>query len=216
MTHLLLTLLGCSGGAADSANLVDEASAPSCEDSPAVIAADDPTALGLSGQDLLELAGALTETELYWVDTAGTTALSLALSYGGETRWVDSTELPCSDPEDCPAIAASCEDRLEVDVTLGFQTADGAFDELWSTTLSSTDGRTATFGLTIDPDALGGDWTPEALDPAQYEDFSISATGRFGDGGPSGSIWAQGSGSDGEVSWAENIDIARWPAADEL
>ncbi len=216
MRFLLLALSACSSGAVDSASPPEEASAPSCEDSPSTIASDAPTDLGVSGQDLLERAGALTETELYWVDTAATTALSIALSYGGETRWVDSTELPCSDPEGCPAIAASCEDRLEVDVTIGFQTADGAFDELWSATLSSADGRAATFGLAIDPDSLGGDWSPAALDPDQYEDFSISAAGRFDEGGPSGSIRAQGSGSDGEVSWAESIDIARWPAADEL
>lgn len=212
----LLALTGCFINDKDSGDtgLLDS-SGPSCEDTPTAIDLDEATALGVSGQDLLDLAGAVPETELYWVDGGAVTGLSIGVSYAGEARWVISEEVPCTGPGDCPAIAVICDDRLEVDVAVTFATDDGAFDETWAATLSSTDGQTATFSAAIDPDALGGTWTPESLDPDQYDSFSVSASGRFDEGGPSGAISAQGTGTDGDVAWAENIEIARWPASDE-
>jgi hypothetical protein len=209
-----LMLLACFSDDEDTATV---SSMPSCEETPTALALEEQTALGFSAGELLAMAEGLTETELLWA-VDGTSALSIEVSHqGGEARYITSVAVYPDDGGATPAIGVVCEDRVEIDVSVTFQTDEGTFNEAWDGTLRSSSGEadlTASLYHELDLDAMGGSFAVDGWAPEGYADSAVAwIDASFdADGNPSGEVAGYVSGEDGEVAWAETFEVATWPA----
>jgi hypothetical protein len=212
---LLLVLAACPGSGRD-----DSASEAgfSCEATPSVLAIDEVSALGFSGAEVLALAQGTHESVLENAD--GTSSpLTVSVIYDkGEVRFMDSE--PVDDGSGIE-FAIGCTDWVEVDVSVSFSTADGAFAETWLLPVTAMDSSTASFSEDGTPDSFSGsiDFSAMLGEPGSYDDASVFVEGAFDAVGPSGEIDLQTTGHEGEgddgVSWA-NIDIfATWGSTSE-
>jgi hypothetical protein len=179
-----------------------------------VIAVDARSSLGFSGADVLAALGARQSRTLTYAGGA-TTSLALALDHdGGSIEFVER-EFRSEDSGREPAIsgmeiASDCGDVLELELTLSFETADGAFDEAWPVTLSADSSSSARIHHVFDPDALSGSYS---IDRGSYDDVSgmvsLNLVGMIW----TGAIYAQGeergaSTNSDSVASATEIPIA--------
>ena len=206
--------MACSGSGNDKTDLGDS---PYCDDTVTVLGVDDVGTLGFSGQDMLALAEGTHDETFVWTRTAESSALSLVVRHdGGEVRQVESEAVY---PEGTTVdIGIECPDRIEVDVAVTFETADGAFAEAWDLALVAVSAGTVAMDVVLDPDALGGsyDMNADITDP-DWDDRGLWASGRFETARSSGEITGQVSGGDddcqdGEVctAWSGMVDVGRW------
>lgn len=180
----LTPLTGCDGLFGKN----QEDAALSCDESSTTLGFDELSALGFSGAQLAALAeGAHADTFTY-AEGGATTGLTLTITADTTgARFIDSE--PAEDTGGGMELDMSwCEDRLEVDLSIGFQTEDGAFAETWSGVLSSQDGVDADFRADVDPAALSGSFDADAL--LGDEDWD------------SVEMWLSGSARDG-LTWGE-------------
>lgn len=185
--------------------------------------------LGISAQDVLDLTGGgFAVTALYSSDTSiltqnplgGQTDLTVTIAYdGGEIRQVES--VPVDDGTGAE-IEVDCRNRLEIDVTISVTTADGAFDETWSSVLVQT--RDAG-GAGFEVPTLANEFDPTSLQ-GSFEIVSIagetpdSVTGVFGTTATdpiAGSVvvlveQSSGEGDEGTVSQAQHTALS-WGVA---
>jgi hypothetical protein len=126
-----------------------EPKGPHCEESASEVPMEKPTALGFSPAQLAARLPETEQTTLRWADDTQT-ELSLAFRPQDSARFVDS-EAVYPDGEQ-PAIGVICEDRVEIDVSWDFLTADGAFDESFDTPLRASTLEAASLSVQL---ALG-------------------------------------------------------------
>jgi hypothetical protein len=128
---------------------------------------DDVSALlGVSANDVLdETGGGFNLTAAYSTDTSlftqsplgGETELTVTIAYaGGAIREIESTAADGGGAE----IYADCRNRLEIEVSVAFTTADGAFEETWSAVLTQSQSPE---DQSLDPLALSASFDPLAL-----------------------------------------------------
>jgi len=137
-----------------------------CEDTTTTLADLDAVSelLGVSAAEVVETTGGgFATTASYSEDTSvltqtplgGQTDLTVTIAYdGGEIRQIESTPVDTENE-----IAGECLHRIEIDVTIGFATADGAFSESWSGVLTQT---VAAEGGLADP-SLAAEFDPAAM-----------------------------------------------------
>jgi hypothetical protein len=194
----------------------DEGEGPFCEDTATVVALDEDTALGLPARVLTDLA--VTPSPFAATLTlarGGTTPLTLLVDEVGEARFVDS-EAVYPDDGVFPAIAIECPDRVELDVTGHFTSDDGAFAEVFPTTLRATAADTATFSAVLDATTLQGshDATLDVDEPdIATLDVVIDAT--FDAAGSHGLVHTVATGEEQCVgnectAWAADIEVGTW------
>jgi hypothetical protein len=225
-----MLLVGACGGSSPGIGDTDtqDQAGATCEDSVRVLGSLDEASplVGLSANDLLDEADGGFTADAGWAsDTdvltqsplGGSTALTVAVTYeGGEIREVDSKMV-----EDAQDMAVDCPDRLEVDVSIGVSTADGALSETWpavlSRALSETDGLgAATLAADFDPEALGGTFDIVTIEGVTPD----SVTGAFSS--TAASPWqgeidilvqqTSGEGDDGTVSQTRHVALS-WGGA---
>lgn len=194
-----------------------EADMPYCEEIVTVLGMDEVSALGFSGADLVALAEGTHVETLRWSEDGATTELTLEVAITAtEVRYVDA-EPVYPEEGDVPAIGIECPDSLEVDATLGFTTADGAFAESFATEIASYEGEQAFTWITVDPEELEGTWTYTLMDPSEYDELSLFVDMAFDADGSTGVVYAQASGAeecddDECTAWATQDEVATWPA----
>jgi hypothetical protein len=189
---------------------------PYCEDTPAVIGFDDATDLGITAAGALANVPATEDVAFAWAD-GSTTTLTLGFTPGAEARYVTSEAVYPATDGPSPAIAVICEDRLEVDGTLSFATADGAFGERFASVVAAT-ASAVTLYEALDLDALAGSFDiAPFVDAADYDTLSAWIDVSFSGGTSSGAVSGQASGqddcaasSDDCAAWAERVDVASW------
>lgn len=203
---IVLALAACAEQQATS-------EAASCEDTPTALALDEASPLGFSPQDVVDVALGTFMAPLAW-EGGGTTELTLDVHSAGTARFVTSDAVyPDSGIE--PAIL--CEDRVEVDATVSFTTADGAFDETWPVVLRSTDGAVASFHVEPDPEDLGGTYdVTQAIEEESWDDVKLWVDATIDAAGSHGTVTGQVSGTDPDcegddcTAWASQLDLAAW------
>ncbi|MDP2312190.1 MAG: hypothetical protein Q8P41_04740 [Pseudomonadota bacterium] len=206
---LLVPLAGCPG---DKVN-----EGPSCESASTELALDEVTVLGFSAADVLVNLAPHEDAVLTWAD--GTvTDLSLDFAPGATARFIDLTEVPPTGSGPTPAIAIVCDDYVEIDVGLGFATADGAFAEDLATLMGATAADTAWIDEPLDLEALAGtfDLVP-FVDAEDWDELSASIRVDLAAGAPtSGVISGVASGEDecaeGDecTAWATQVPVGTW------
>jgi hypothetical protein len=147
---ILALLAGCKGGGSEDG----------CRDVVHPIDLDDPTDLGFTAADVVALAPPGGQVELLWPGTAGTTALTVGFTDAGEARFVDFEQ---RDPN------AECHQRIEVDGTLGFSTADGAFAETFQgVVLTASVAEVAWLDHRFDLEQVRGTYDAATYAPDQF------------------------------------------------
>ncbi len=207
---LFLALLACDETKED----IDNDVWPYCEDAETQIAPEDETDIGVTGADLLDALPTSTTADMTW---SGDISDSLTWGFSADTdtlRFVESTAV-YPEPEegqDVPSIGVECPNYVAVDGILNLQSDDGQLNEAVALTVSLDEYETAAAGffVELDPDALGGTLDlSDYLDVGAYDDpVRLFLSGEITDSVLSGYLSAQGSGTDGDVAFAENITIA--------
>jgi len=208
----LLITMGCTtGGFPDDGGQSGEETITCGAIDSVDLADDEPSALGFGRTEIALLTEGTHAATLSY-QAGGSTDLTLDVTLGA-ARWLDMEWVDSGTGERAEATAEiGCADVVEVDATLAFHTADGAFDELWDTPLDAPMASEADFWMDLDLDALGGSF---AYSPDEdYDAVTAYALGSFDDSGAHGSIEGQGeksegSGDDGTVS-ATNLPMASW------
>ena len=153
-THLLLPIVlfsGCGGGDDESTE---------CEEIVKVLPSEESVSalLGESGTELLAAVDASVtdivnysdnETVLTQEPTGGTSDITISIAYSdGEIREIESIARYGKEE-----IALNCNSRLEMDVTVEVETADGALQESWPAVLYREEGSDPVLTAGFDPNA---------------------------------------------------------------
>lgn len=206
----------------------DENAYQMCDETSTALEGSDAvsTLVGVSADDVLEATGGGFVVTATWSDDTslltqsplgGETQLTVTIAYeGGVIREVES--VPNEDGGGGPEIAMDCRHRLEIDVTLGVETADGAFAESWPATLVqslASDGAgldAPSVAADFDPGALAGDFEIVAIEgPAPDAVTAMSQSTAADPIAGDVQIFVEqssGGGDDGTVSQSSHIALA--------
>ena len=173
---------------------------------------DQASVLGFSGADVMALAGGDHTATLTWAK-GGTTDVTVSVATTApEARYLDMEYVDDGSGIE-PAIG--CADVVEVDVTFGFTTADGAFAESWASKIQAPSATEASFYRELDLGGLAGSYAVTEVDPAAFDevraflDATFDATGAHGT--VSGQAILNGDASDPDsTASAQMFDIASW------
>lgn len=209
-----VALVGCKFGTADEGAY--------CEDTATVLAMDEVSELGFSGNDVLDNLEGERSTVMRYLESGTDTGLTMDVRYdGGEVRFVESVAVyPDHDGiGNTMEAAIDCQDRLEIDVAVTFASGDGVFDEDWDVALRSTDPSAGDFDLAdLDPTDFSGTYDFIAFDPAEWDDVWTSVHAGIDAGGLRGTVDEMGEkveddGPDG-TAMAAMTTVAQWPVED--
>lgn len=146
----------------------------------------------------------------------GTTPLTLLIDEIDEARFVDSEAVY---PEEgvFPAIGIECPDRVELDATGHFTTDDGAFAEVFATTLSATAAEVTTFSAVLDATTLQGSYDATLdVDEPDVATLDVVIDAAFDAAGSHGLVHTVATGEeectdDNEcTAWAADIEVGIW------
>lgn len=151
---------------------------------------DAATDLGFTAGDVLAWLEAAHTSSLVLADESTGRDLTVTVTSAGAARWVDQSEAESSDTGAQPAIAAVCDDFVELDVVVDFATADGAFAETWEVTLPVEQVAGTQVSVTLENDGFAGTYVvPQAMiDACDTSHVQVDLYFSEG-GGTSGSIW---------------------------
>jgi len=150
-----------------------------CIDTPQVLAGDESSPLGFSGDELLAGKLGARSTTLLFASEPTTLhddikGLSLPLMVelrheGGEIRFIDSEVNPdYDDSGNESGFPGECTDRIEVDVLIDFVTDGGEFDEHREAVLTATSVERADLQVELLPPGLMGSFDAGAIyNPAE-------------------------------------------------
>ncbi|HEU4403888.1 MAG TPA: hypothetical protein VFS43_01135 [Polyangiaceae bacterium] len=121
---------------------------------------------------------------------------------------------------DGPAVGIVCTDRISVAGVLRLVSAAGGLDTLVPTTFElfrdDQGARPVAFSAGVEATDLGADFDLGSfVETAKYETLRLFVDGEIREGILSGSLVAQGTGSNGETAWAENIEIVTFASNGE-
>lgn len=173
---------------------------------------DAATDLGFSAADVLAWLEAEHTSSLSLDGESTGTDLTITVASAGTARFVDQREADLGDTGEAdPAIASVCTDYLELDLQIGFATADGAFAESWEVALPVEQVAGGQVSLSLANDAFAGTYTvPEAM-VAACDSSHVQVDLFFSqDGGTSGDVWLACEKTDGDTV-SEGIEpLAHW------
>ena len=175
-----------------------------------VVASDEVTALGFSGEEVQAATKGLRSETLIWSADESSTELNFELSFeDGEVRLMEG-EAAQGDTGVWEAVALECEDYLELDATLSFATADGVFDEVLWVTASADAADQTNLGITLDLDEVAGSYLPSEI-PSDATSAELSIYATITADSSEGRIGLNMSGSDGNTAWASTDEVGYWP-----
>jgi hypothetical protein len=193
LVALLITgpLVGCSsdargddraGGDTGGDTGMDMASCLPVSTTP--VALDEATPLDLTGAEVLDLVSGEHAASLAWAKGGGT-ELTLTVEHtGAGARYVDRA---WNEDDSGLESLGECGDLVEVYVSIGFSTRDGAFREAWAATaVSATTASDARAARLTPPEQIAGTYQVTEVDPAAYDELallfelSFDATGAHG------------------------------------
>ena len=167
--------------------------------------------LGFSAADALTTMGGSHDGTVNWAK-GGDTALTVSITpRGGDAAFVHrawgggsgSVEIEIASVD-----AGACSDSIDIPVTLGFKTADGAFDEQWDATLSATTASRGQIVLPVDVAKLTGTYHVTEVDPSQYTKIDVTLQLSIDAGVPSGSLAGIGTQVQGDTASGTPFSIA--------
>lgn len=195
-------------------NTTDEDCWPYCEETISSIDVTADTALGVTGAAVVDPLPASAEGDIAWAIDAES-ILSWGVTLGTETlRFVEAEAVYPLCEGDTPSIAADCPDYIAVDGTLALSSADGMLDAALPLTFSldeyTVSEGAVSFSAAVEEADLGSGFVlADHVDVAAYDEVSMSIYGSISAAGElNATLSVQGTGNDGNVAWAELIDVA--------
>ena len=203
-----------------------------CEGKPRDLASlDAESPLGFSAADVLALAAGPIEVDLQWPNAqmleygpeSGTSKLLIELTPRGDKPRFNDRSPKMSSGGAGPAIdigsvgPGSCPDQLEIDVSVHFKTAGGAFDERFDATLIAGSTRFARLYQSLPAAKLQGEFDARLGNAAASELESLQFSMSFSELGATGDMYLgftldSGSGGASASRAATQLPFARWPA----
>lgn len=162
-----------------------------CDATRTDLALDETSALGFSAAEvLLWLEAAHTATLVLDGESVGS-ELTVTVTSAGTANFVDQEEAADDGSgAETPAIAAVCDDYLELDVGIDFATADGAFAEHWDVVLPVEQVAAAQVSIPLEVGAFVGSYTEPAAQVAECDTSRVQVDLYFSEGGGiSGDVW---------------------------
>ncbi len=205
---------GCLGTDGDGGQFGQEVGAHCETSNTTVLAIDEASALGFSGQSLLDAAGSTHDETMTWSDDSSTDLTLTVTHDGGEVRYIEQVMVDDSGGGGTePAIepALDCPPYVEVDVAFTLQTADGQLDESWDGALTGYVEGSAQVHLDLQTPSGTFDGWDHVTDTTNVDEVKAWADIEFAAGAASGTIAVQASGVIGDpedpesVAFAENI-----------
>jgi hypothetical protein len=206
---LAVCATGCLVERSDDGGQFGEESGSECKAVAHTPLADDEVSpLGFSPDELRAL---VPESSLPfdWAD-GGATTLTLTPEAVGPVEYVEYRVVQTGSGGAEPALTRWCPNQVELGYQLGFHTTDGAFDEVWSLRIvGDTAARARAF---VSTENFSGTFDAAAFAPLgnDYEAISVGVDLAWSGLGPSGMVWGQGSGTDGDVAFAEQFAVGSW------
>jgi hypothetical protein len=198
----------------DETNTTDEDCWPYCDETSSSIAPTDDTALGVAGSAVIDPLPPTAEGDIVWASDAES-ALTWGVTVGAETlRFVEAEAVYPTCEGDTPSIAVECPDYIAVEGTLALSSADGMLDAALPLTFSldeySVSEGAVSFSAAVEEADLGSGFSlSDHVDLSAYDEVSMSIYGSVSASGElNATLSAQGTGDDGNVAWAELIDLA--------
>lgn len=211
-----LVLGACAGGQSGSESPVGTGEEPPATDaglagcveaSRHAIGRDEPTTLGFTAQDMLDLAAGSQRATLDFstsTQPGDTSGLTVAVSDLGEVaEFVDA-----SPGESSPG--AGCPDFVVLTVQLELTSDDGRFDETLTAPLVAFQASEAGAIVEVDADALAGSYDYASADPETYASRVVIFNASFVADGTTGRVSGTGTRMDGTE---QTVTIADWGQA---
>jgi hypothetical protein len=188
---------------------------PYCEGVEASISTSDETALGVTGAAVVDPLPASAETDIVWSDDVDA-ALTWGVAVATDTLvFVEQTAVYPECDGDAPSIGVDCPDLLRVTGTLTLESDDGRLAlsmalDFELDEYAASEGGAVSFWADLDASDLGSGFVLEDfVDVASYDEVSISLYGWVSASGElNATIGGMGTGDDGDIAWAESIEIA--------
>jgi hypothetical protein len=179
--------------------------------SSAPLATTASSPLGFSAADALATMGGSHTGNLHWAK-GGDTALTVSIMpKGGDAafvHWAWGGGSGGAEIEIAAVDAGACRDAVDIPVTLGFKTADGAFDEQWDATLSASSTSRGQIVLPVDVTKLTGSFHVTEVDPSQFTKIDVTLQLSVDAGVPSGSLVGIGTRVQGDTASGTPFSIA--------
>lgn len=218
LVPLVLTTACTLGTDPDDGGQIGEESGARCEAVGSTpLAVDEESSLGFAPQALIDLAVGSTTSPLAWTDGTSTT-LHEDVVVTGAMELVDY-EVVDTGTGNGTATAMEmslwCPDQVEIEVTLALSSDDGRLAESVETRIRAAEAGQVTAWMSLDqPQGTFDAWdfAPASND---YDDLRAWVDLTWDSAGPAGTVHGQGSGTDGDVAFAENLDIGSWGAESE-
>ena len=189
-----------------------EANSSSCEETRTALTRDEVSTLGFSVGSLVDTIAGERMIPFNWEDGSSTTLHIQVVYSDGIMNFVDAEPSETSGQEYTDAPAAICDDYVEVGVALSFKTDDGAFDETWQLNVTSLEGTIAGFNVDIDPETLHGTYDFTYVNPTDFDEVIAYMSGQISANSSTGTLYEQGSKTDGDTASATAVEAATWSA----
>ncbi|MBX2802576.1 MAG: hypothetical protein KTR31_33155 [Myxococcales bacterium] len=217
-TLAALALMGCDPDAINPGGQIGSETGAECKRVDGTsLALDEVSSLGFSPQEMLDLAAGTHVYTLRYGQLGTETELTVDVTHDtGAVEWVDyEVVYPDNGDTVLSEPALDCGDQVEIEIELGFSTADGAFAEVFDVRLQAAYAGEAS--VWQDLEQLSGSFDPWDHAPAgnDFDDMRAWLSATFEEGRSSGRIDGQGSGEDGEVAFAQSVDVGSWRSDDE-
>jgi hypothetical protein len=198
----------------DDTSANDEDCWPYCDEISSSIAPTDDTALGVAGSAVTDPLPSSAESDIIWAtDAEG--ALTWGVTVGTETlRYVEAEAVYPTCEGDVPAIGVDCPDYIAVEGSLSLVSSDGMLDASLPLTFSLDEyavGEGAvSFSAAVEEADLGSGFSlADHVDIGAYDEVSMRLSGSISASGElNATLSAQGTADDGNVAWADLIDVA--------
>lgn len=170
------------------------------------LAIDEQSPIGFSAeQGVLRVCGV--HDAVLRKDDGTETTLTLSVACDGSSaRFIDREWR--QDPRGRETLDAGCLDIVTLQADLGFDTADGSFDEQWQTRIEAERVDYAVAWVAIDLSNLNGTYAVTEVDVAQYQELAAFLAIRFEAQDVTGAISGQGTRVSGDNASATNFPIA--------
>ncbi len=201
----------------DGSNLGEGGESP-CLSTSTDVTLDEELPGGRTAQDVADHAAGEHVSELRWAEDGEldeahkghVTPVTVSVALTGGARWVDREVDPEYDNGGLEADWAECEDYLELDVTVGFVTEDGEFNESGAAVLTSYDLTYSSLRLRMEPEQLAGSFDEASVFPDWVLNY-LELSGQFGPDTAGGElaveIQSPGDGPEGVVGFGF---VASW------
>jgi len=174
-----------------------------CDDATSVLEQDAVCALGFSADDVLAVVTGPASAAATWTDGDAATTVTISASLAGDVVYhdrspVEDTGGPGDTGYAMGAPDDGCADWLEVPVTLGLATDDGAFDESVVASILAMDTASLWASAELDWAALGGSYVFTEIDPAEWDEVSLGVFAGWSAGAMTGQVDMNASRAIGE------------------